>query len=100
MCVCPLCSQALPLVDRIWSHLNGAHTENEVKLPTLLAFGVPLHETETATQLGQYHPKSGYIYGKVLNTLEHLAAELTARDEAIGQAWLQDPYYPFADQGE
>jgi hypothetical protein len=98
--VCPLCSQALPSIDSVWSHLNGTHTENEVKLPIPPAFGVPPRATETATQLGQYHPNSGYIYGKALNTLERLAAESTTRDETIGRARLQNPYYPFADQGE
>ncbi|KIK72269.1 hypothetical protein PAXRUDRAFT_181002, partial [Paxillus rubicundulus Ve08.2h10] len=48
----------------------------------------------------QYHPNSAYIYGKAMNTLEHLSAEATQHDQAIGQACQKNIYYLFTDRGE
>ncbi|KAH7913503.1 hypothetical protein BJ138DRAFT_1220593 [Hygrophoropsis aurantiaca] len=41
-----------------------------------------------------YHPTSGYLYGKALNTLEQLA------NDELDPLRKLHPYYPFVDKGE
>ncbi|KAG9309866.1 hypothetical protein JVU11DRAFT_10249 [Chiua virens] len=94
--VCPLCSQPLPSIDAIWSHLNDEHTPKEGQLSAPPA----LSALQSAPHHGRYHPDSAYIYGKAMNTLECLAAETAQYNQEIRQARQNNIYYPFADSGE
>ena len=91
--LCPVCGLTFPLTLTVCSHLQDSACARKF-LPTPSAFHVPQRSSDKP-QTGQFHPRSGYIYGfNESNTFEHMKWHEYEPERQ------ENSYYPFSGKDE
>ncbi|KAG1845377.1 hypothetical protein C8R48DRAFT_617186 [Suillus tomentosus] len=95
---CPQCLTDLPSNEAVLEHLQQGNDcwpqIQDCRIPVPPAFLRSTSETGKDHILGQYHPSSGYIFGKAPNILEAMESDQFAYRRH------NTPFYPFQDQAE
>ena len=91
--LCPVCGLTFPSTLAVCSHLQDSVCARKF-LPTPSAFRVPQRSSDKP-RTGQFHPRSGYIYGfNESNTFEHMKRHDYEPERQ------ENSYYPFSRKDE